>query len=105
MKHTAHTFHFQQTNEFNDTLYVGLRLAEVIANDHVDHLDLSQVPKQIRSCLYGCLKRMPKLRYLNMGSGHGGWLSDTFCNGFYGSRQVKLLATTVNPQILGALER
>ena len=28
-----------------------------------------------------------------MGSGHGGWLSDTFCNGFYGSRQVKLLAT------------
>ena len=28
-----------------------------------------------------------------MGSGHGGWLSDTFCNGFYGSRQVKLLTT------------
>ena len=27
---------------------------------------------------------MPNLKYLNMGSGHGGWLSDSFCNGFYG---------------------
>ena len=27
---------------------------------------------------------MPNLKYLNMGAGHGGWLSDSFCNGFYG---------------------
>jgi len=74
----------EHTGEFNDSMYVGLRLAEVIANNHVDHLDLSQVPKQIRSCLYGCLKKMPNLKYLNMGAGHGGWLSDSFCNGFYG---------------------
>ena len=33
----------EHTGEFNDSMYVGLRLAEVIANNHVDHLDLSQV--------------------------------------------------------------
>ena len=32
----------EHTGEFNDSMYVGLRLAEVIANNHVDHLDLSQ---------------------------------------------------------------
>ena len=32
----------EHTGEINDSMYVGLRLAEVIANNHVDHLDLSQ---------------------------------------------------------------
>ena len=49
-----------------------------------ESLDLSSVPKQIRSCLYGCLKKFSNVKYLNMGSGHGGWLSETFCNRFYG---------------------
>ena len=32
----------EKTGEFSDSMYIGLRLAEVIANDHIDQLDLSQ---------------------------------------------------------------
>ena len=76
-------FQDQQISQLNDSIYIGLRLAEVIAHDALEALDLSQVPKQIRSCLYGCMKKCLNLKSLHMGSGHGGWLSDTFCNRFY----------------------
>ena len=64
---------------------IGIRFSEVIATDLLVELDLSIVPKPIRSCLYSCLKFMPNLKTLNMGTGHGGWLSQTFCNQFYGA--------------------
>ena len=75
--------HQDQQIELKDSIYIGLRLAEVIAHEHLEELDLSRVPKQIRSCLYGCMKKCPNLKSLHMGSGHGGWLSDSFCNRFY----------------------
>ena len=78
------------THELNDSAYFGLRMSELIANDTVEDLDLSQVPKQIRSCLYGSLENMKNLKYLNMGSGHGGWLSEAFCNKFYGKSMESL---------------
>jgi hypothetical protein len=81
---TRSTINNDQQTEINDGMYIGLRLAEVVANDRIEALDLSCVPKQIRSCLYGCLSRFQRLKYLDMGSGHGGWLSESFCNRFYG---------------------
>jgi hypothetical protein len=75
--------------DLTDSMYVGIRLSEVIANDTIQSLDLSSVPKQIRSCLYGCLNKFTNVKYLNMGSGHGGWLSETFCNRFYGTGMEK----------------
>ena len=41
----------EHTGEINDSMYVGLRLAEVIANNHVDHLDLSQARILSIKCL------------------------------------------------------
>ena len=39
-------------SELNDSVYIGLRLAEIVAHEKIQDLDLSKVPKQIRSCLY-----------------------------------------------------
>ena len=73
------------SSELNDSMYIAIRMAEVIANEKIQRLDLSSVPKQIRSCLYGVLNKFTNVQILNMGSGHGGWLSETFCNRFYSS--------------------
>lgn len=50
--------------ELKDSVYIALRLAEVIANDRLETLDLSDVPKQIRSCLYSRLYfKIPFLKF------------------------------------------
>ncbi len=69
----------------NDTSYIAIRLADVIANDTLEILDLSSMPKQIRSCLYNSLSKFRRLKILDMGHGNGGWLSEEFCNRFYTS--------------------
>lgn len=71
--------------ELNDSVYVMLRLTEVAVWNRLKKLDLLKVSKQLRTFLYNHLEGFTELRYLDLGPGTGGWLSESFLDNFYHS--------------------
>jgi hypothetical protein len=66
--------------DLDDLTYVTLRLAEVGVWGGLRHLDLPRMTRPVRSFLYNYLGKFPRLKWLDLGNGTGGWLTEGFLN-------------------------
>ncbi len=67
-------------------MYAVVKFSNLLAVPERRFLDLTSVPKMIRTKMYGSLKALTGLRAINLGSGSGGWVtevSETVVNVFF----------------------
>lgn len=63
---------------FTRQMYAVVKFSNLLVTPQMKKLDLAEIPKMVRTKLYGCLKAFSGLRILRLGSGSGGWVTDAY---------------------------